>query len=73
MRVPRRNRSGNVPAADALAVAGGMRWLYVLLLPIQVSFQWKNPDFLLKNPDFLLKNVDFLLKNVDFIINSGRL
>ena len=21
----------------------------------QVSFQWKNPDFLLKNPDFLVK------------------
>ena len=30
--------------------------------PIQVSFQWKNPDFLLKNPDFLLKNVDFIIK-----------
>ena len=28
----------------------------------QVSFQWKNPDFLLKNPDFLLKNPDFLMK-----------
>ena len=27
----------------------------------QVSFQWKNPDFLLKNPDFLLKNVDFII------------
>ena len=22
----------------------------------QVSFQWKNPDFLSRNPDFLLKN-----------------
>ena len=22
----------------------------------QVSFQWKNPDFLIRNPDFLLKN-----------------
>ena len=32
-----------------------------------VSFQWKNPDFLLKNPDFLMKNSDSLLKNVDFI------
>ena len=28
----------------------------------QVSFQWKNPDFLLRNPDFLLRNVDFLIK-----------
>ena len=28
----------------------------------QVSFQWKNPDFLFKNPDFLLKNVDFVTK-----------
>ena len=27
----------------------------------EVSFQWKNPDFLFKNPDFLLKNVDFIL------------
>ena len=27
-----------------------------------VSFQSKNPDFLLKNPDFLLKNVDLLIK-----------
>ena len=38
----------------------------------QVSFQWKNPDFLLKNPDFLLRNPDFLLKNVDFIILQLR-
>ena len=36
--------------------------------PLQVSFQWKNPDFLLKNPDFLMWNPDFLLENVDFII-----
>ena len=37
----------------------------LLLLPaVAVSFQWKNPDFLLKNPDFLLQNVDF-------IINTG--
>ena len=28
----------------------------------QVSFQWKNPDFLLRNPDFRLKNVDFIIK-----------
>ena len=26
---------------------------------IEVSLQWKNPDFLLRNPDFLLKNLDF--------------
>ena len=26
---------------------------------MEVSFQWKNPDFLTKNPDFRLKNVDF--------------
>ena len=45
----------------------------------EVSFQWKNPDFLLKNsdflsrnPDFLLKNVDFRLKNVDSIIQHRR-
>ena len=37
-------------------------------LELQVSFQRKNPDFLLKNPDFLFRNPDFLLKNVDFIM-----
>ena len=37
----------------------------------KVSFQWKNPDFLLKNPDFLMKNPDFLLKNADVVINQG--
>ena len=36
-----------------------------LILSAQVSFQWKNPDFLFRNPDFLLSNPDFLLKNVD--------
>ena len=35
-----------------------------------VSFQWKNPDFLLKNVGFLFKNVDFLLNNDDLIINE---
>ena len=34
-------------------------------LIVQVSFQWKIPDFLLKNPDFLFRNPDFLLKNLD--------
>ena len=37
-----------------------------------VSFQWKNPCFLLKNVDFLLKKLDFLLKNDDFIIKQPR-
>ena len=27
-----------------------------------VSFQWKNPDFLLKNVDFLLNYFDFIMK-----------
>ena len=27
-----------------------------------VSFQWKNPVFLLKNPGFLVKRVDFIIK-----------
>ena len=39
----------------------------------QVSFQWKNPDFLIRNPDFLFRNPDFLLKNVDFIIKQSKL
>ena len=32
----------------------------------QVSFQWKDPDFLFRNPDFVIRNPDFLLKNVEF-------
>ena len=36
----------------------------------QVSFQRKNPDFLLKNPDFLLKNSDFLLRNPGFLLKN---
>ena len=31
----------------------------------QVSFQWKNSDFLVRNPDFMLRNPDFLLRNPD--------
>ena len=47
----------------------------LLLLPPappapEVSFQWKNPDFLIRNPDFLFRNPDFLLKNVES--NSRR-
>ena len=34
----------------------------------EVSFQWKNSDFLLKNPDFMFRNPDFPLKHVDFVI-----
>ena len=41
------------PVGGAAAVAAE--------LAAEVSFQWKNPDFLLKNPDFLLKNVDFVI------------
>ena len=32
----------------------------------EVSFQWKNPDFLLRNPDFRLKKVDFTIKQALF-------
>ena len=32
----------------------------------EVSFQWKNPDFLLKSPDFLIRNPNFLLKKCWF-------
>ena len=41
---------------------------YVDAMNTQVSFQWKNPDYLLKNPDFLLNNPHFLLKTVNFMI-----
>ena len=37
----------------------------------EVSFQWKNPDFLLKHVDFLLKNVDFAFKKQRFRVNDG--
>ena len=37
----------------------------------EVSFQWKNPDFIFKNPDFLFRNPDFRLKNVEFIIKPA--
>ena len=57
------------PASDAVdprhTVASGA-WDRVDF--VEVSFQWKNPDFLLKNPDLLIRNPDFLLKSVDFII-----
>ena len=33
---------------------------------VEVSFQWKNPDFLLRNPDFRLKKVDFTIKQALF-------
>ena len=39
--------------------------LWKVAPPPQVSFQWKNPDFLSRNPDFLSRNLDFLFKNVD--------
>ena len=39
----------------------------------QVSFQWKNPDFLLMNPDFLLKNVDFMIMKKQHIAALGPL
>ena len=44
--------------------------LFMLATADVVSFQSKNPDFLLKNPDFLLKNPEFLLENVEFIIKQ---
>ena len=40
-------------------------------LRTQVSFQWKNPDFLSKNPDFLFRNPGFLLKNVELLIQTS--
>ena len=36
----------------------------------QVSFQWKNPDFLFRNPDFLFGNPDFLFRNPDFLFRN---
>ena len=45
--------SCGVRSTSAPNVAAG-----AVLLRRLVSFQWKNPDFLLKNLDFLLKDVD---------------
>ena len=40
---------------------------------VQVSFQWKNPDFLLQNPDLMFRDPDFRLKNVECIIKHSAL
>ena len=56
----------------AIAGGGGFHATNNPLQSTEVSFQWKNPDFLSRNPDFLLRNPDFLLKNVDFISKSGH-
>ena len=50
---------GNTPAHTYVFMnsQGDQHWT--------VSFQWKNPDFLLRNPDFVLRNPNFLLKNVE--------
>ena len=40
----------------------------------QVSFQWKNPDFLFKNVDFIIKQMNFKRKLVDIhysLIDTG--
>ena len=50
---------------------GRARWPLTAL--IQVSFQWKNPDFLLKNPGFLLKTVDFMIKQTRAATSRGRI
>ena len=44
-----------------IAVVGGS---------LQVSFKWKNPDFLFRNPDYLIRNRDFLSKNAYFIMKN---
>ena len=55
---------------NATSIATALDWVRSELP--EVSFQWKNPDFLLKNTDFLFRNPGFLLKNVDFIAKTGR-
>ena len=57
------------PAEMTLACDELMAAVHGLKMGVgEVSFQWKNPDFLLRNPDLLIRNPDFRLKNVDFII-----
>ena len=41
------------------------RWREKYAAQAQVSFQWKNPDFLFRNPDFLFTNPDFSIENVE--------
>ena len=58
-------------AIDGFVVMSGeMEICYNNIFNNQVSFQWKNPDFLLKNPYILLKNPDFLLNDVDIVIKQ---
>ena len=62
------------PAADCAAAAAAAK---PRKETEEVSFQWKNPDFLIKNAGFLFKNADFMIKmifkNVDFYnINRMR-
>ena len=60
------------PIADEMQYFGVVNVGDAEIVQIQVSFQWKNPDFLVRNPDFLLRNLDFLLKNVDFLIKQAE-
>ena len=53
-------------SARAAKLARLGEWLKAVLeseIRLQVSFQWKNPDFLFRDPDFLFRNPGFLLKN----------
>ena len=65
----RQARDGNCLFVAVARVSGDKR-LSQITTNNQVSFQWKNPDFLLRNPDLLFRNPDFLLKNVDFVTKT---
>ena len=51
-------------AAVSFDLMSSGRWRFQRQMEqsFKVSFQRKNPDFLIRNPDFLLKNVEFLIK-----------
>ena len=63
-----------VSGTGAVALSVEADWLLTITTLTsaghRVSFQWKNPDFLLKNPDFLFRNPNFLLKNDEFITKT---
>ena len=57
------NQLGSLlPHVSSLSFGAKLPFAYSCLT--EVSFRWKNPDFLLKNSDFLLKHLDFITKQV---------
>ena len=50
------------PGVDVWAAAGVIAEMILKPAPGQVSFQRKNPDFLIRNLDFLFTSVEFIIQ-----------